>query len=379
MHALLSNIYSEYSLLQSANRIKELVAYAKEAGYQTLALTDKHVLYGVVPFYQECVKAGIKPVIGLELNVMAGKEPVSVRLIAKNNVGYEQLTAISTELGCQTAPKGISLTMFQQQSTECIVLLSKESFRQAPNWQKRWEALTLNADAFLELEGRADQEIIQFASAHTIRCVAAPPVRFLRKEEAGTYQLIRAIEAGTTMEHLSLEEGWEDQYFPTVAELTDRFQSDVLASTEDVARQIDVKLPIEKPRIPAYDGLSLQESDEKLRELCVKGAAVRYGKIEKEQSDRLEKELNVIASMGYASYFLIVADFVNYAKQNGILTGPGRGSSASSIVAYTLFITDVDPLAHDLLFERFLNPERSVCRILILTSQITDETKCLPM
>ncbi|WP_078391929.1 DNA polymerase III subunit alpha [Shouchella patagoniensis] len=358
MHALLSNIYSEYSLLQSGNRIKALVAHAKSVGYQTLALTDKHVLYGVVPFYQECVKAGIKPIVGLELNVMAGKEPVPIRLLAKNNAGLKQLIAISTELGSQTGPKGISLTMFQQQSTECVVLLSKQSFRQAPNWQKRWEALTLNADAFLELEGRADQEVIQFASAHQIRCIAAPPVRFLLKEDAGTYQLIRAIEAGTTMEHLSLEEGWENQYLPTVAELTARFQSDVLASTEEVARRIDVKVPIEKPRIPSYDGLSEQEADEKLRELCQNGATVRYGQIGKEQSDRLEKELNVIASMGYASYFLIVADFVNFAKQKGILTGPGRGSSASSIVAYTLFITDVDPLTHDLLFERFLNPER---------------------
>lgn len=359
MQALLSNIYSEYSLLQSINRIEELVEYAKHNGYSALALTDRDVLYGAVPFYKACQKAGIKPIIGLECNVMAGEQRVPVRILAKNKAGYRQLVAISSKMNLDSKNQGIELDFFQQETTECVVCLFKDSFISSKDWSKRWQALTSQAEGVIELSGRNDYQLIQFAEASNLSCVAAPPVRFLQKEQAVVYQLVRAIDASSSIEHISLEEEMENAYLPTVQELQQSFSTEVLEATNQFADRIKTELPLNEPQIPSYDSLSKEEADEQLRHECERGLQERYGREPAEQEQkRLEKELHVIAEMGYASYFLIVADFMNHAKKQGILTGPGRGSSASSIVAYTLFITDVDPLKHDLLFERFLNPER---------------------
>lgn len=361
MDALITNVYSEYSLLQSTNRVDELVQAAKEAGYTALSLTDRHVLYGAVPFFQSCRKAGLKPLLGLEVTVRLDEEIIPVRVVAKNEEGYRQLVAHSTSLGFQTKQAAIELETWKANSTACFVFIPKEAFVAAKgNWLHFWERLAGGLEAFIELAGgESDHELIQFANAHQIPCVAAPPTRFLRKEDAPVYQLVRAIGAGTTTTHLELEEGWQRWHLPTANSLKERFPEKALLQARALAEKVEPYLPEEKPRIPSYDGLTVEQADKRLETLCRQGLKARYKAVSVEAERRLEHELAIIAERGYSSYFLIVADFVGYAKKSGILTGPGRGSSASSIVAYTLFITDVDPLAHDLLFERFLNPERA--------------------
>ncbi|GAF15950.1 LOW QUALITY PROTEIN: DNA polymerase III alpha subunit [Bacillus sp. JCM 19046] len=357
MQALLSNIYSEYSLLQSINRIEEFVAYAKQNGYSSLGLTDRNVLYGAVPFIK-LVKRGLSQLSALNAT-MAGDQRVPVRLLAKSKAGYRQLVAISSKINLDPKNQGINLDFFQQETTECVVCLFKDSFYSAKNWSKRWQALTSGATGVIELSGDDDYQLIQFAKAFQLTCIAAPPIRFLQKGNSIVYRLVRAIDAGSSLEHISVDDGMESAYLLSIQELQQSFSTEVLEATNKLAKEIETELPLNEPHIPSYDSLSEEEADAKLKEECEVGLTKRYGEDPTEQQhNRLKKELHVIAEMGYSSYFLIVADFMRYAKEQGILTGPGRGSSASSIVAFTLFITDVDPLKHDLLFERFLNPER---------------------
>ncbi|GAF21280.1 DNA polymerase III alpha subunit [Bacillus sp. JCM 19047] len=358
LSTLLSNIYSEHSLLQSGLTIKAYVQQAKQLGYKNLALTDKHTLSGVYDFLKECEKVDMKPLVGLECTVLVKDVRLTVRLLAKNKQGYQQLVELSSAMR-MSKENGISYEVFQQHTTACIVLLSRQSFTQAKDWHKRWLALTSHSEGRLEIHGASDYTLIEFAEAHGIVCVAAPPIRFLKEENYDFYRLLTAIGAGTTVDHVVLEEESENAYLLSLTERKKRFSEALLQETDALADKIETFTLFQKPTIPRFDGLEEKEAHEQLQEKAMKGFQQRYQSNPSEEAmERLEKELNVIKQLGFASYFLIVADFMNYAHRSNILTGPGRGSSASSIVAYALRITDVDPLKHGLLFERFLNPER---------------------
>ncbi|SDB83441.1 DNA polymerase III subunit alpha [Shouchella lonarensis] len=358
MRALVTNIYSEYSLLQSTNRIDELVSRAAHLGYEALALTDKHVLYGCVPFFQACQRAGVKPLLGLEVSVSYGEAVVPVQLVAKNEIGYAQLRKFATELGCTSGVQALSLDHFQQGSDACFIFIGERALGRDPSqWWQRWCSLAQTGHAFFAARGaEIDQEGIAFAKEKRLPIIAAPSVRFLCEQDEPVYQLIRemAHDKGENKDELS-------SCMPSQTQLTALFPEElgVLAHMKEIAVNANVTLKLGVPHLPTYDNLSTTEAMTYLKQQCARGVNVRYGQLTKIVHKRLAQELRVIEEMGYASYFLIVADFVGYARQKGMLVGPGRGSAAGSLVAYVLMITDVDPLAHGLMFERFLNRARA--------------------
>lgn len=358
LSTLLSNIYSEHSLLKSGLTIKAYVQQAKQLGYKNIALTDYHTLSGVYPFIKECEAAGLKPLIGIECTVLVKDVRIVVRLLAKNEQGYQQLIEISSVIGL-SKDKGISYEQFQLYSTECIIFLSEQSFIQAKDWYKRWLALTSHSEGRLEVRGVQDYQLVEFADAHHLLCVAAPPVRFKEEEDFSLYRLIRAIGTGTTVDHVVIEKELEDGYLLRLDKRAESFSKAMLRETDQIAERVEAFSLFHEPIIPSYDGLSREDANQLLYKKAYQGMLRRYDDQPTEEAvERLQKELDVINELGFSSYFLIVADFMQFAHQSAILTGPGRGSSASSLVAYSLFITDVDPLKHGLLFERFLNPER---------------------
>ncbi|WP_059103813.1 DNA polymerase III subunit alpha [Shouchella shacheensis] len=363
MNVLVTNIYSEYSLLQSTNRMDALVARAAELGYEAIALTDPFVMYGTVPFYKACLSHGMKPLIGLEVRIVREEESFPARVIAKNQAGYRRLIQLATKMGFSKEPQ-LSIGDLQKATADCAITLPEEALGAGSEHEKkkRFFELAGDGDAYLELPGRKeDARLAAFAQRTEIPLIAASPVRFLVEEEAEAYKMIRAIAAGESTANIRLPEEWRTWFLPSTQTFEERFAEypEALANATALASCSKVSLELGNARIPAFDGLDGEQATKELRERCEKGIQQRFGSTTEQIVERIRHELTVIAKMGYASYFLIVADFMDFARRNNILTGPGRGSSAGSLVAYVLYITDVDPLSYNLLFERFLNPERA--------------------
>ncbi|KHF41057.1 DNA polymerase III subunit alpha [Halalkalibacter okhensis] len=378
MEIVQTHVYSEYSLLSSTNRIEELVKKAKELGYQTLALCDHHVMYGAVPFYQACLQYQIKPIFGLELTIEYKEGELGhIRVYAKNESGYANLLKLATKIGHQQS-KYPSLTKqevvphlhgvlvvvpFNNGPLEAFI--KKGQFEQAFSWCESWKGGTSRADWFLELQKIEGQQsdkyesVKRFAEKSSIRLLASHPTRFLEKEGAASYQVIRAIKEGVKAEDYPLEQEERSFYLQSPNEMLERFSADKqsVVNTGYFSSLCSVQIELGKQKLPQFP-LEQAPASEVLRSLCEEGLKKRYSTITDSAKARLDKELAVIHQMGFDDYFLIVWDFMKYAKEQGILTGPGRGSAAGSLVAYVLNITDVDPLQYDLLFERFLNHER---------------------
>jgi DNA polymerase-3 subunit alpha len=377
MEIVHSHVYSEYSLLSSTNRIEALVKRAKELGYQALALCDHHVMYGAVPFYQACIKHKIKPIFGLQMTVQKRENEFAlIRVYAKNETGYRNLLKLATKIGHKAA-KQVFLTkeeVIPFLSDVLIVIpykrgpieaeLLQNQFQTALNWLKEWKGETVASDWFLEMQQLPDQAarkqeaIRAFSKASGIQLIASHPCRFLEKQDARAYQVVRAIREGVKAEDYPLEKVESSFYLLTPNEMKEKFweEEQALTNTNRLATLCNVQLELNQQKLPSFPGV--QNSNELLRTLCEDGCKYRYKTIDQAIEDRLNKELTVIERMGFSDYFLIVCDFMKYAREQGILTGPGRGSAAGSIVSYVLQITDVDPLEYDLLFERFLNHER---------------------
>ncbi|WP_413379111.1 DNA polymerase III subunit alpha [Alkalihalobacillus sp. 1P02AB] len=376
-----TNVYSEFSLLSSTNRMEKLVEQASMLGYEALALTDHHVMYGAVPFYKACLKFQIKPLIGLEVTIFDEnrRESFLLRLLAKSNDGYRSLNKLSTILGLKESKRAYLLKEELLRYTEaCLIIipyyegpleayLKSREQTNAGQWLSSWFSSDFidKKDVYLELSGEMDQDesyhrqLVSIAEQGGWNCLAGHPVRYLQKEDVSSYVVLKAIQSGQLMERIELKP-YEKKAFLLSKDELKQISSIMSAyqSMEEMINKSEVALSFEEslmPKFPLQDG---QTAENTLRELCLQGLKKRYKNPSEEAYSRLDYELNVINSMGFTDYFLVVWDFIRYAKEHGILVGPGRGSAASSLVAFTLAITEIDPLKYNLLFERFLNPER---------------------
>ncbi|WP_100373746.1 DNA polymerase III subunit alpha [Bacillus sp. FJAT-45037] len=378
---LLTHVYSEYSLLSSTNRIEALVYHAKQRGYQSLTLTDKGVMYGAIPFYQACTKAGIKPIIGLEVQIETSDvgEPAKLRLLAKNHNGYLNLLHISTMVQMKAEKeRELQSTELLPLLDDCVVILSydagsiqqllREGREQAAiEWCQRWIQIQQKDDWYIDLSGDRDHDlthwrmICRFAAERGLKVTGSTPVWFTNKEDYEAYATVRAIRLGETIQLADLGDKERSYYLKPKDEYSLLFTDfkEVLHGLEEIDKKCRVELDLDKRYLPSYPFTKEQDTKKALRAACFEGVGKRFGNQKTDQiMQRLEHELSIIHQMGFDDYFLIVSDFMKYARGRQMMTGPGRGSAAGSLVAYVLYITDVDPLKYGLLFERFLNPER---------------------
>ncbi|WP_240037292.1 DNA polymerase III subunit alpha, partial [Paenibacillus amylolyticus] len=393
------HVHSEYSLLDGAARIPDLVDKAADLGMTTLALTDHGVMYGAIPFYKACVERGIKPIIGCEAYMTAGSrkergsrkdQPIyHLILLAKNMTGYRnlmKLCSIGHLEGFHYKPR-IDMESLAAHH-EGIVCLSACLGGEVPQHllhgreeEARRAAIRykniFGSDFYLELQdhGLAEQkrvnpQLIKLAAELEIQLVATNDAHYLSEEDAELQDVLICIGTGKTVEdETRLRIGTNQLYLKSGEQMARLFPHvpEAIANTVRIADSCELELEFGKSILPEYrplpEGLGPSAY---LRQLCEEGMNARYADSDRwndtalrtELEQRLDYELRVIDSMGFSDYFLIVWDFIAYAHKQGIVTGPGRGSSAGSLVAYTLRITDVDPMKYNLLFERFLNPER---------------------
>ena len=386
------HVHTEYSLLDGAARIKDLVRRAAELDMKALAITDHGVMFGVVDFYKEAQKAGIKPIIGCEVYTaarsMQDKDPEKDKhqghliLLAENNTGYKNLIKIVSlgfTQGFYYKPR-IDYEVLRRHSRGITAL----SGCLAGNVQQRLlmndyegakrEALLLEEifgkdHFFLELQDQGlDEEkrilpLQKKLSRETgIPMAATNDSHYVRREDAKAHDILLCIQTGKTVEEENRMRFPNDQfYLKSPQEMADLFEDvpQALDNTVRIARRCDVTFDFNTYHLPTFrPPRDFADTRAYLRHLCEKGFQKRYGESREVYRERLEYELSTIEQMGYVEYFLIVWDFINYARENGIVVGPGRGSAAGSIVAYCLHITDIDPMKYNLIFERFLNPER---------------------
>ena len=382
-------MHTEYSLLDGANRIKDLIARVKSLGMTSCAITDHGVMYGVIDFYKEAKKEGIHPVIGCEVYVCkdmdakndAGREMSHLILLCENQTGYNNLIKLVSEgftRGFYYRPR-IDYDLLKKHSEGLIALSACLSgdlpkailngrMKDALAIARMYQEIFGKDHYYIELQNHGLQEqkqvlpgLIRIANDLDIPLVITNDCHYLTKEDAEAQEILMCIQTGKTLKDENRMRMETDQmYIKSEDEIRALFPDfdDAIQRTEEIARRCNVEFDFETKHLPAYPLPGNETAFEMLKRLCTEGLMRKYAPDRQDAKERLEYELNVISTMGYVDYFLIVWDFINYAKMNGILVGPGRGSGAGSIVAYTLDITAIDPLEYSLLFERFLNPER---------------------
>ncbi|CAG9619617.1 DNA polymerase III subunit alpha [Sutcliffiella rhizosphaerae] len=361
------HIKSCYSLLNSSVRFSSLIERAKAFGMTALTLTDENVMYGAIDFYKSCEKAGIKPIIGLTLSVSEKDEGKSgsypIILLAKNNQGYTNLMKLSSIVQTKSLD-GVPKRWLRHYTNGLIGILSAtESELALEEEATSTEFLEMfeKDSVYLGVDrnsGESYQKSEETRMRHSdLPLVAISKVHYLFKEDAFVYECLRNIKQGTKLESLPKE---SSDYFRDQTELVGLFEDipEALENTLKVSSQCHVSFEFGNAALPRYPVPNEKSADVYLDSICWEGLEKRVGNVTPEYKARLTYELKVIKGMKFSDYFLIVWDFMLFAKNAGILTGPGRGSAAGSLVAYSLNITDVDPIEHDLLFERFLNPER---------------------
>lgn len=375
-------VQSAYSLLNSSARIDRLVEKTAAHGAKSLAITDFHTMYGAVAFYKTCMKHGIKPIIGLIASVTLEEHGASggypLVLLAKNNEGYRNLIKISSVLQTRS-PEGIKSRWMKSYSSGIIGLtpgdkglveqavLSGDK-EEAEKTLLLYKSLFHEGDFYLSLQNHSlhtDKElqkgILELSGKTGVPAAAANNVHYIEKEDAFAHNCLLAIKNGAKLEDDSDFALPSNQYYlKSPAEMAELFRDcpEALENTLKIADMCQVTMELGQTRLPKYPAPDGQPADEYLERLCLSGLKERFGDPPDSYYKRLDYELNVIREMKFSDYFLIVWDFMKYAHDHRILTGPGRGSAAGSLVAYVLRITDVDPIEHRLLFERFLNPER---------------------
>lgn len=367
-----------YSLLKSACKIEELVSRAKDLGFSSLAITDENVMYGVIPFYKACKKAGIHPIIGLTASVLSEEEERSYPLVllAENEAGYQNLLKISSSIMTKSKegiPKKwlshyanglIAISPGKDGEIEQLLLQGKdEAAKEAANMYQN-----MFGSFYMSLQHHATQDELflqeklpQFVSTMNIPAVATNDVRYVHQSDALVQECLLSVHSGTKMTDSDRPRLQTDQYYlKSAAEMEALFShvEEALHHTALIAERCHVEIPFHVNQLPKFPVPFQETSDAYLRRICEEGLRKRYKVVEEVHRKRLNHELSVISRMGFSDYFLIVWDFMKYAHEHGILTGPGRGSAAGSLVSYVLEITEIDPIQYDLLFERFLNPER---------------------
>ena len=386
------HVHTEYSLLDGSNKIKEYVARVKELGMDSAAITDHGVMYGVIDFYKEALSQGVKPILGCEVYVapnsrldreMTGGDDryYHLVLLAENNEGYANLTKIVSkgfvegyyyrprvdkEL-LRTYHKGI-IALSACLAGEVQRYIVKGLYDEAKKTALEYRDIFGEDNYFLELQDHGipdqalvNQQLMKMSEETGIGLVATNDVHYTYAEDAAAHDVLLCIQTGKkiTDENRMRYEG--GQYYvksPEEMEKLFPYALQALDNTQKIADRCTVEIEFGVTKLPKYDVPLGYTSWEYLQKLCYEGLERRYGEPSEELTQRLEYELDTIRDMGYVDYFLIVWDFIKYAKDRGIAVGPGRGSAAGSIVSYCLGITTIDPLRYQLLFERFLNPER---------------------
>lgn len=384
------HVHSEYSLLDGAGRVTDLVKRAKELGQDALALTDHGVMYGAVDFYKACKAEGIKPIIGCEVYVaprtLYDKETKQdadnfhLVLLAKNKKGYENLCKIVSKAavdGFYYRPR-TDINELKKYS-EGIVALSACLAGAIPSrllegdYEGAKEIVNLYKsvfeDFYLEIQDhniveqrKIMPDMLKLSKETNTPLVATNDVHYVKKEDATYQDVLLCIQTGKNLSDENRMRFETDEfYLKTEEEMAElfAFAPSAVENTGKIAEMCNFEFEFHQKLLPQFPVPDGKTHVEYLDELCRNGLTKRYGEnVKAEIVERLEYELRVINSMGFTDYFLIVSDFVGYAKKNGIYVGPGRGSAAGSVVSYVLEITDIDPIKYNLLFERFLNPER---------------------
>ena len=386
------HVHTEYSLLDGSNKIKEYVERVKELGMNSAAITDHGVMYGVIDFYRAARAAGIKPILGCEVYVapnsrfdreISGGEDryYHLVLLAENNTGYANLMKIVSKgfvEGYYYKPR-VDKQILREYSEGIIALsaclagevqryLTKGLYEEAKKAALEYRDIFGEEHYFLELQDHGipeqalvNQRLLQMSEELGIDLVVTNDVHYTYAEDAKPHDILLCIQTGKKLSDENRMRYEGGQYYVKSPEEMARlfpYALQALDNTQRIADRCNVEIEFGVTKLPKYEVPDGMTSWEYLNKLCFEGLRKRYGEPGQELKDRLTYELNTIHNMGYVDYFLIVWDFINYAKTHGIAVGPGRGSAAGSIVSYCLEITNIDPIRYQLLFERFLNPER---------------------
>ena len=397
------HVHTEYSLLDGANRIKDLVKKVKDLGMKACAITDHGVMYGAVEFYKECKKNDIKPIIGCEVYV-APRSRFSKEsniddkyghliLLAKDNEGYKnliKLVSLSFTEGYYYKPR-VDMEILKKYSkglvcsSACLAgfisqALLNDDYEKAKSIAKEYMDIFGKDDFYIELQHNglleqvlANQGLVKLSKELGLKLIATNDAHYLNREDSYSHEVLLCVQTGKKMideDRMRFET--DEFYIKSIDEMYENFKNfpEALENTVEIANKCNVEFEFGHTILPNFDTPNNMDHYEFLKEECFKGLIERYDidalyneeeKIKEKRPDlyeRLEYELSVIKKMGYVDYFLIVADFIKYAKRVDIPVGPGRGSGAGSLAAYCMTITDIDPIKYNLIFERFLNPER---------------------
>ena len=386
------HVHTEYSLLDGSNKIKEYVDRVKALGMDSAAITDHGVMYGVIDFYRAARAAGINPILGCEVYVAPGsrfdREVGSgddryyhLVLLAENNQGYSNLMKIVSKgfvEGFYYKPR-VDLSLLEKYHEGIIALsaclagevarfLTRGMYEDAKKAALRYQDIFGKGNFFLELQDHGipeqqnvNQQLLKMHRETGIELVATNDVHYTLAEDAQPHDVLLCLQTGKKLadeDRMRYEGG---QYYVKSPEEMERlfpYAPEALENTHKIAQRCHVEIEFGVTKLPKFDVPEGYTSWEYLNELCFRGLEERYQPVTEELKERLNYELSTIRNMGYVDYFLIVWDFIKYARDHDIMVGPGRGSAAGSLVAYTLGITQLDPIRYDLLFERFLNPER---------------------
>ena len=390
------HVHSEYSLLDGACRIKDMVSRAKEMGQTALAVTDHGNMFAAVDFYNECKAQGIKPIIGCEVYVARrtrfdkdfglDSHPYHLILLCKNEKGYKNLikmVSLSYTEGFYSKPR-VDLELLREHS-EGLVCLSGCIAGEVPrhiaegDFEKAKQTALLYNDIFgagnyyIEVQNHSTPEdakilpaLYRLSMQTNIPLAATNDAHYVRREDARVQRVLLAIQTNTTLaDRLNIAFPNDEFYLKSEGEMLPLFRGrpDAVANTAKIAEMCSFEMEFGKLKLPRFDLSEKQkqigaDNETFFRNMCHMGLKKRYDNITPEIKERLEYELDVVVRMGYTDYYLIVWDFIAYAKSKDIPVGPGRGSGAGSLAAYCIGITDIDPIRYNLLFERFLNPER---------------------
>ena len=369
------HVRSCYTLLQSTMTIQKIVDSAKRYGYHAVALCDKEVMHGAMAFYHMAKKADIQPIFGMEVEVAEEEGIFGFILLAKNDNGYQALMKLSTMLNTKERKEQLTMEELLTYTKDCVVLtngdqnqmetyLIKEEMEHLAAFLQRckesfatfYVAISRNDSPLLRQKNRLLKALCQQMQIPT---TALSRIYFDEAKGEESYKTLCAINQGVSLDDKMLNYS-PKRYFRSKEEMAELYDEDDLAASDKIAQMCHVEMKFPKAILPKFKNRYGMSSEEFLRRLCHKGLEKRmqYQKIPSVYEQRLRYELDVIISMGYADYFLIVWDFIRFAKTQDIYIGPGRGSAAGSLVAYCLGITHADPIRYHLLFERFLNPER---------------------
>ncbi|MDC7287295.1 DNA polymerase III subunit alpha [Blautia schinkii] len=386
------HVHTEYSLLDGSNKIKEYVARVKELGMDSAAITDHGVMYGMIDFYRAAKEAGINPVLGCEVYVAPGSRfdreigsgddrYYHLVLLAENNTGYSNLMKIVSKgfvEGFYYKPR-VDLELLREYHEGIIALsaclagevarfLSRGMYEDAKAAALRYRDIFGPDNFFLELQDHGipeqqsvNQQLLRLSKETGIDLVATNDVHYTIAEDADPHDILLCLQTGKKLsdeDRMRYEGG--QYYVKSPEEMAQLFPYalEALENTHKIASRCHVDIEFGVTKLPKYDVPEGYTSWEYLNKLCFEGLESLYETVTEELKERLNYELNTIKNMGYVDYFLIVWDFIKYARDHDIMVGPGRGSAAGSLVAYSLGITQLDPIKYDLLFERFLNPER---------------------